>query len=92
MTKNIKLGKVFIKHFKARVEGNRNLESKFRERVALFLEDRQSPTLKDHKLSGKLNNHRSFSITGDYRVVYIEEEKEILFLFVDIGTHNQVYK
>ena len=92
MTKNIILGKVFIKHFKARIEGHQNLESKFRERVALFLEDRQNPTLKDHKLSGRLNKHRSFSITGDYRVVYLEEEREILFLFVDIGTHNQVYK
>jgi addiction module RelE/StbE family toxin len=45
--------------------------------------------LYDHTLTGKLDGKRAFSITGEFRVLYVELEDAIVLL--DIGTHNQVY-
>lgn len=43
----------------------------------------------DHALTGKLTGKRAFSVAGDIRVIYVELEDAIVFL--DIGSHNQVY-
>lgn len=59
------------------------------ERIQIFLRDRQNEILNDHPLHGKMKNQRSFSVTGDYRIIYKEIEKEIIFLFLDIGKHGQ---
>lgn len=45
--------------------------------------------LHDHALSGKLKSRRAFSVSGDIRVIY--EELEEAYVFLDIGTHSQVY-
>lgn len=46
----------------------------------------------DHALIGNMGGYRSFSVTGDYRIIYrIEENGDIVFVFIDIGTHSQVY-
>jgi mRNA-degrading endonuclease YafQ of YafQ-DinJ toxin-antitoxin module len=48
--------------------------------------------LKAHKLSGKLKGLWSFSIEQDIRVIfYFTKEKPKKVVFVDIGTHNEVY-
>ena len=44
----------------------------------------------DHALTDGLEGKRAFSITGEIRVIYVELEGCIVFL--DIGTHNQVYR
>lgn len=45
--------------------------------------------LDDHGLTGTMIGKRSFSITGDYRVVYgLDRDNIVLY---DVGTHNQVY-
>ena len=46
--------------------------------------------LYDHALTGKLAGKRAFSIAGDIRVIYVELEDAIVFL--DVGSHNQVYR
>jgi addiction module RelE/StbE family toxin len=80
----------FTKSFKKRIKGNAKLEKRTRERVKLFIENRQNPILKDHKLTGKLRDKRAFWITGDIRIVYFPlSNNEVLFM--DIGSHNQVY-
>ncbi|OGM28039.1 hypothetical protein A3D00_04635 [Candidatus Woesebacteria bacterium RIFCSPHIGHO2_02_FULL_38_9] len=62
---------------------------KFEERLNLFLVDPNHPLLQNHKLISQKSIFRSFSITGDIRVVYkIEGDATRLY---DIGTHNQVY-
>lgn len=78
--------KIFNKHFKTRVSPNINLTTRFEERLKLFLEKPNEPTLKDHKLVGKLNGYRSFSVGGDLRVVY-RIRGNVLELY-DIGSHN----
>ena len=86
---NIKYHRTFLKHFKKRILLHHNLVTKFKERLNLKLSDPTNPALKDHRLSGKRAEYRSFSITGDIRVIY-KIEGETLFLY-DIGTHSQVY-
>ncbi len=83
----VQKSKNFIKHFNKRVLAGSPLEKKFQERLALFLGQRSTPILRDHKLSGNL---RAFWITGDVRVIYYLESADIA-VFVDIGTHPQVY-
>ncbi|MHB8443435.1 MAG: type II toxin-antitoxin system RelE/ParE family toxin [Patescibacteria group bacterium] len=92
MPKNIILEKLFIKHYKQRLSNNKLLILRYEERVDMFLRDRNNPVLKDHQLKGKLKQYRSFSVAGDCRIIYKEEEKDVVFIFIDIGTHNQVYK
>ncbi len=87
---NLRLSKNFRKYFKKRVLTGSSLANHYQKRVALFLENRNNPLLKDHKLTGKLKKYRAFSITGDVRVVYKEESKTTV-TFIDIGSHNQVY-
>ena len=86
--KQIEFGPDFKKSFKKRFQNTR-LENKIAERIDLFIADRASPTLKDHKLKGELARYRAFSITGDVRIIYLEEKDKIILL--DVGKHNQVY-
>jgi len=57
--------------------------------LELFKINPQNPILRDHALKGDKIGLRSFSITGDYRVIYYIEDETAYFL--DIGTHAQVY-
>lgn len=86
----IYFSKDFVKNFKKRILQNSAVEKKYKERVEIFIKNRKYPILKDHKLIGKKKDFRSFSITGDIRVIYTRESKDT-FIFIDIGTHNQVY-
>lgn len=81
----------FKKNFNKRISKGSQLEKRYKERLALFIKNRKSPILRDHKLTGKKKSFRSFSITGDFRVIYFPESEDIV-TFIDIGTHNQVYK
>lgn len=83
--------KRFLKNFAKRIAPNQNLDRKFKERVKQFAEDPSSKVLKNHKLSGTLEEFRSFSITGDIRVIYRQISSDTVE-FYDIGTHNQIYK
>lgn len=79
----------FNKHLEQRIKPFPNLYNRFKERVKLFLISPNDPILKDHKLTGDKANFRSFSVTGDIRIVY-HKGKDYTY-FIDIGTHNQVY-
>ncbi|OGK25670.1 hypothetical protein A2954_04545 [Candidatus Roizmanbacteria bacterium RIFCSPLOWO2_01_FULL_37_12] len=80
----------FKKSYKKRILFNKNLEEQVDERIIRFSENPADPLLKDHALKGKLAGLRSFSITGDIRIVY-KKESDLIILY-DIGSHNQVYK
>ena len=86
---NIHQHKHFLKVYKKRIFPNYSLDNKFKERLKLFIEDHANPVLKNHSLKGKKSSYRSFSVTGDIRVIYEKVQDGILLL--DIGTHNQVY-
>ncbi len=80
----------FVKSYKLRVAPHPSLVKRFINRVGLFKKNRNSPILRDHTLKGDAEGFRSFSITGDCRIIYVEfSDNEVTFY--DIGTHNQVY-
>lgn len=80
----------FKKAFKKRIKNDRKLTQKVEERIDIFIKNPNSPIIKDHKLVGGKKDHRSFWITGDIRIIYFPISKDKV-LFIDIGTHNQVY-
>jgi mRNA-degrading endonuclease YafQ of YafQ-DinJ toxin-antitoxin module len=86
----IVLSSSFRKSFKRKIRGNKNLEHRFRDRVGIFQNDPFDPRLRTHQLSGQLQGLWSFSVDYDTRVIFsfIESNK---VLFVDIGTHEEVY-
>lgn len=86
----IKIHSCFKKSYQKRIADNPKLDQRAMERINLFKNDPYNPILKNHALFGKRSNVRAFSITGDVRIIYlsIHEDKVI---FLDIGTHNQVY-
>lgn len=69
---------------------SKKTKDSFKERRNLFLEDRGNYLLSVHPLHGRFHGYKSFNVTGDIRVVY-KEMKEEAFLFVDIGTHEELY-
>jgi addiction module RelE/StbE family toxin len=81
----------FRKVFKKRVKST-EIGTEFWIRIELFVDDPFDARLKTHKLSGKLKDLWSFSIEYDLRVVfYFTKEKPKRAVFVDIGTHDEVY-
>jgi len=68
----------------------RFLRTRFIERKNLFLEDRRHPLLDDHALHEPWAGCRSFSVTGDVRVIYRMAADDLCQL-LDIGTHHDLY-
>ncbi|MDP1722576.1 MAG: type II toxin-antitoxin system mRNA interferase toxin, RelE/StbE family [Candidatus Gottesmanbacteria bacterium] len=79
----------FLKHFKQRILPRRSLDRQYKKRLQLFVDHRSDALLADHALHGDMEGKRSFSISGDVRVIYRISGDAVLFY--DIGTHNQVY-
>ncbi len=80
----------FKRAFQKRIKSNVDLEARFWQKLEQFTIDPFEPSLKTHKLSGKLNDFWSFTIDYDERVLfYFTEDGKAVF--VDIGNHDQVY-
>lgn len=82
--------RTFRKHYKTRIFPQRSLSNRFDERVKLFIQDRTNPVLADHALGGDYAGYRSFSITGDIRVIYQNIDDSVIL--IDVGSHNQLYR
>ena len=69
---------------------SRTLQQRVLARQKLFIENRHHPLLKDHALTGEFVGCRSFSITGDVRVIYrtFGTGKTV---FLTVGTHHELY-
>ena len=80
----------FLKSYNKRIRSNPKLKSTFEKRVKQFCLKPDHPLLHDHQLIGEKQNFRSFSITGDIRLIYFWINEQTV-LFLDIGSHNQVY-
>lgn len=70
---------------------DKKLAEKIYRQILLFESNSKHPSLRLHKLSGTLDNMWSLSITTSIRMVYRLVGKETAY-FVDIGTHDQVYR
>ncbi|OGD42226.1 hypothetical protein A2567_00095 [Candidatus Azambacteria bacterium RIFOXYD1_FULL_42_11] len=67
----------------------KDIRQKTKERVRIFKENPFHPLLDTHKLHGKLKEQWSFCVKGQYRIIFIFDDSDAIFL--DIGTHN-IYK
>lgn len=56
----------------------------------IFRKDPFQPSLKAHKLTGKLKEYYSFSIDYEYRIIFEFVKKDIIW-FHSVGTH-EIYK
>jgi addiction module RelE/StbE family toxin len=81
--------KLFIKHFdKLPI----NIQDKVNDAIDDFKDDPNQPHLRNHKLKGKLKNTWSISAGGDNRIHYQKlRNSDIIILFIDVGTHSQLY-
>jgi mRNA-degrading endonuclease YafQ of YafQ-DinJ toxin-antitoxin module len=86
----IAFSKSFHKAFRRKVRNQPPLEERFWERVAIFRDNPYDPRLKAHKLSGSMRGWWSFSVEYNVRVVFSFVEPGRV-VFVDIGTHDEVY-
>lgn len=87
--KQIRRTKAFEKHYRQRITPNKKLQKKFLVAYEQFMVGIRDYPLRDHALTGSMKGLRAFWITADVRVVYAEDENFIVF--VDVGTHAQVY-
>ena len=69
---------------------DKKLFIKIEKQITIFSKNPKHHSLRIHKLSGKMKNIWSISITKSIRAVYILEKDEAYFY--KIGTHDQVYK
>lgn len=70
---------------------NPKLLSKVLKQLQIFRLDPKHPSLRDHKLSGKLSSSRSISADMSIRMLYkILPDRSAHFF--SIGTHDEVYR
>ena len=70
---------------------DKKLADRIEKQIALFEENPKHPSLRTHKLSGRVDNVWSISITTSIRMVYILLDQNNV-IFVKIGTHDEVYE
>ncbi len=81
----------YFKKLKKFIKKHPDLLDKYIKTVELLEVDPSHPSLRLHKLKGKLGTYLSVSINMQYRMVidFIIKENEIIP--IDIGTHDEVY-
>ena len=65
------------------------LHATVQERFEILSRNPRDPSIRTHKLTGKLKGLLAASITHEYRVVFYVE-KDFIFLLA-IGSHEEVY-
>jgi mRNA-degrading endonuclease YafQ of YafQ-DinJ toxin-antitoxin module len=81
----------FKKAYKRNIQSS-DKQTDFWLRLDWFIHDPFDQRLRTHKLSGKLTGLWSFSLSYDMRVVFFfTADNPKKAVFVDIGTHKQVY-
>ena len=86
----IELSSSFKKSFKKIASKRPELAIITLEKILLFSVHPHHPSLKYHKLKGKLDGLWSFSVENDLRVL-VDMIKDDTALFVMMGTHDEVY-
>ncbi len=85
---NINFSKSFDKQF---VKLSRKQQEKVKEVIALFLQDKSTPSIRLHALHGQLQGHYSLSVGGDLRIHFKQIDKKTIS-FIAVGSHSQLYK
>jgi mRNA interferase YafQ len=85
----------FKRSFKRLVKKNPQLQNRILAVLELLGNDPFHPSLKSHKLTGKLDGLWSCSVAYDCRVIFAFktdlETRSDLIVLTDIGSHDEVY-
>ena len=85
----------FKRAFKRSIRKNPQLKTKIFVVLELLLENPYNPTLKAHKLKGRLDGLWACWVEYDCRIIYtfkfVDDSEEESILLIDIGTHDEVY-
>jgi addiction module RelE/StbE family toxin len=93
--RNLVFASSFKRSFKALIREKKGIELKISEKLDLLVREPFHPSLRTHKLKGKLSGAWAFTVEYDCRIVFnfvknqTSGEEEILL--IDIGTHDDVY-
>lgn len=74
---------------KLRLRENK-LFKKIDKALFVFRQNPRRASLRLHKLGGAMKNRWSLSVTMNFRLIFIWTEDEAYF--VDMGTHDEVYR
>ena len=81
--------KKFDKRF---VKLPKKIQEKFFVTLEIFSQNLYDERLYNHELNGKHKHRRSINITGDIRAIYQRADNSINgVIFVDIGSHSELY-
>jgi len=87
---NLIWGSSFKRAHKKVTSANPDLKSKIAQALKTFADNPLHPSLKTHKLSGKLKGLWAFVVAYDCRVVFqFLDDQDVLL--IDIGKHDEVY-
>ena len=86
----ILLSKRVVRELAKIYKTDKKLYIKIKKQLGTFQKDPQHPSLRLHKLSGKMNGDYSISITMSIRMVYTQTAGKAYFIY--IGTHEEVYR
>lgn len=87
----IRISAELAKELRRLKKQNPQLIRQVNKQLKIFAQNPKHPSLRTHKLAGKLENMWSISITRSIRMVYIFLDKNEAY-FIDIGTHKEVYR
>ena len=83
------LSSSYIRAHKRKIKGNPQLTKTIKEKVVIFQTNPTNPTLSLHKLKDKKQDVWSFSVAQNLRILFVYVPEGVLF--INIGTHNEVY-
>ena len=87
----IRLSREIDQYLKKIKKKDKKLFKRIVKQFALFKIDPKHRSLRVHKLSGRLKNYWSISISKDIRIIYFLRREDEAYFF-DIGTHDEVYR
>ncbi len=87
---NLIWGSSFKRAYKKELTAKPDLKPKIAKALETFVVDPYHPSLKTHKLSGKLRGLWAFVVAYDCRIVFQFLDKQNVLL-IDIGKHDEVY-
>ena len=80
----------FKRIYRKKVKNDDELKNRFWSAFEIFVKDPFQPSLRTHKLTGKLEGLWAFSVSYDCRVIFKFLSKTEILL-IDIGGHDEVY-
>ncbi len=92
---NLVFSPSFKRAFKTIIKRQPDLKPKIETKLRLLADDPYNPTLRTHKLKGKLSGAWACSVEYNCRIIFSfelnPETQEEEINLIDIGTHDEVY-